>query len=212
MKKLTALALTAALAAMLLAGCGGSSDTADAGTAGDGTAADNMTVEPADDAAAPEDTGDAAADAGDTADTGDAAGAEDVEPAHVGAIADAILAVNDVPNPRDYDDFAVEYDLGLNPDDVVQFAGCVTNDAPADCALVFVAQVKEGTTDAAVAALEAARENMSGSLYAEFADATAKAAEGRIVSSGDVVVFVIAGVNGPDYSAIDEAISTALGQ
>lgn len=200
MKKLTALLLGTALLAALLTACGGSAD-ADQGTAGDGTASDNMAVDP--------ETGDnadtAAPESGDAGDTG----AEE-EPAHVGAIADAILAVNEVPNARDYDDFAVEYDLGLTMDNVVQYAGCVTNDAPKDCALVFVVQAKDGTVDTVVSELEAAKEAMSSSLYAEYADATAKAADARIVSKGNVVAFVVAGVNGPDYSAIDEAINTAM--
>ena len=202
MKKLLALLLGAALTAMLLAGCGGNADAnADAGTADDGTASDNMAVDP--------DTGanaDAAApDAGDAAPAG-----TDEEPAHVGTIADALLAVNEVPNPRDYDDFAVEYDLGLTMDNIVQYAGCVTNDAPKDCALVFVAQAKEGTVDAVVSELEAAKANMSSSLYAEYADATAKAADARIVSKGSVVAFVVAGVNGPDYADIDAALDAAM--
>lgn len=197
MKKLTALLLGAALLAALLTACGGSAD-ADQGTAGDGTANDTMAVDP--------ETGDNA-DAGDTEPADDAA---EEEPAHVGAIADAILAVNEVPNARDYDDFAVEYDLGLTMDNVVQYAGCVTNDAPKDCALVFVVQAKDGTVDTVVSELEAAREAMSSSLYAEYADATAKAADARIVSKGNVVAFVVSGVNGPDYSAIDEVINTAM--
>lgn len=197
MKKLLALLLGAALTAMLLAGCGGNNTDADAGTAGDGTASDNMAVDP--DTGANADAGDAEAPAG-----------TDEEPAHVGAIADAVLSVNDVPNPRDYDDFAVEYDLGLTMDNIVQYAGCVTNDAPKDCALVFVAQAKDGTVDAVVSELEAAKANMSSSLYAEYADATAKAADARIVSKGNVVAFVVAGVNGPDYADIDAALDAAM--
>ena len=47
-------------------------------------------------------------------------------------------------------------------------------------------------------------------LYADFADKVAKAQDARIVVKGNVVVMVIAGVNGPDYSAIDTAIDGAL--
>ena len=85
----------------------------------------------------------------------------------------------------------------------------MTNDQ-ADCALVFVAQVKDGTADAVKAELEAYKESMSSTLYADFADKVAKAQDARIVVKDNVVVMVIAGVNGPDYSAIDTAIDGAL--
>lgn len=85
----------------------------------------------------------------------------------------------------------------------------MTNDQ-ADCALVFAAQVKDGTADAVKAELEAYKESMSSTLYADFADKVAKAQDARIVVKGNVVVMVIAGVNGPDYSAIDTAIDGAL--
>lgn len=51
---------------------------------------------------------------------------------------------------------------------------------------------------------------MSSTLYADFADKVAKAQDARIVVKDNVVVMVIAGVNGPDYSAIDTAIDGAL--
>ena len=99
--------------------------------------------------------------------------------------------------------------MNLTPDNIVAFQGDVTNDQ-ADCALVFAAQVKDGTADAVKAELEAYKESMSSTLYADFADKVAKAQAARIVVKGNVVVMVIAGVNGPDYSAIDTAIAGAL--
>ena len=65
-------------------------------------------------------------------------------------------------------------------------------------------------SDAVKAELEAYKESMSSTLYADFADKVAKAQDARIVVKGNVVVMVIAGVNGPDYSAIDTAIDGAL--
>ena len=100
------------------------------------------------------------------------------------------------------DDFSMENEMNLTPDNIVAFQGDVTNDQ-ADCALVFAAQVKDGTADAVKAELEAYKESMSSTLYADFADKVAKAQDARIVVKGNVVVMVIAGVNGPDYSAID---------
>ena len=107
------------------------------------------------------------------------------------------------------DDFSMENEMNLTPDNIVAFQGDVTNDQ-ADCALVFAAQVKDGTADAVKAELEAYKESMSSTLYADFADKVAKAQDARIVVKGNVVVMVIAGVNGPDYSAIDTAIDGAL--
>ena len=78
------------------------------------------------------------------------------------------------------------------------------------CAQVFVAQDKDGSADDVIAELEAYYESMSSTLYADFADKVAKAQDARIVVKGNVVVMVIAGVNGPDYSAIDTAIDGAL--
>ena len=125
------------------------------------------------------------------------------------AIVTAIEAVNEVPNARAIDDFSMENEMNLTPDNIVAFQGDVTNDQ-ADCALVFAAQVKDGTADAVKAELEAYKESMSSTLYADFADKVAKAQDARIVVKGNVVVMVIAGVNGPDYSAIDTAIDGAL--
>jgi hypothetical protein len=127
----------------------------------------------------------------------------------LGAIVTAIEAVNEVPNARAIDDFSMENEMNLTPDNIVAFQGDVTNDQ-ADCALVFAAQVKDGTADAVKAELEAYKESMSSTLYADFADKVAKAQDARIVVKGNVVVMVIAGVNGPDYSAIDTAIDGAL--
>lgn len=121
----------------------------------------------------------------------------------------AIEVVNPVANPRAIDEFALENEMNLTADNIIAFKGDVTNDQ-ADCALVFVAQVKDGTADAVVAELNAYRDTMTGNLYAEFADKVAKATDARILSKGNYVVMVISGINGPDYSAIDEVIDTAL--
>lgn len=193
MKKRISLLLCAAFAAALLAGCGGSAS--EAGQVGDGTSQDSMTVEPADSTPADGSSGDTEA-----ADT-----------AKLEAIVAAIEAVNPVPTARPYDDFSVENELMLTMDNIVDFRGDVTNDN-AESALVFAAQVKDGTADAVKAELEAKKAEYSSNLYLEFADKVAKAQDARIVSEGNFVVFVIAGVNGPDYADIDAAIASALAQ
>ena len=195
MKKLISALAAAALFATLLAGCGsGSSSAASASSeAASSTAASSEAA------------------SSEAASTDDASSAEEApaDSVDLGAIVTAIEAVNKVPNARAIDDFSLENEMNLNPDNIVAFQGDVTNDQ-ADCALVFAAQVKDGTADAVKAELEAYKESMSSTLYADFADKVAKAQDARIVVKGNVVVMVIAGVNGPDYSAIDTAIDGAL--
>ena len=195
MKKLISALAAAALFATLLAGCGsGSSSAASASSeAASSTAASSEAA------------------SSEAASTDDASSAEEApaDSVDLGAIVTAIEAVNEVPNARAIDDFSLENEMNLTPDNIVAFQGDVTNDQ-ADCALVFAAQVKDGTADAVKAELEAYKESMSSTLYADFADKVAKAQDARIVVKGNVVVMVIAGVNGPDYSAIDTAIDGAL--
>ena len=185
MKKTLALVLAACLCLALLAGCGsGASSSASASSeAASSTASEAAST--------------------DASSTEEATASVDL-----GAIV-TIEAVNEVPNARAIDDFSMENEMNLTPDNIVAFQGDVTNDQ-ADCALVFAAQVKDGTADAVKAELEAYKESMSSTLYADFADKVAKAQDARIVVKGNVVVMVIAGVNGPDYSAIDTAIDGAL--
>ena len=81
----------------------------------------------------------------------------------------------------------------------------------AAAALVFAAQVQDGTADPVVEELTAYKDSLSShQLYAEYADKIAQSEEARIVSSGNFVVMVIAGVGGPDYAEIDTAIESAL--
>lgn len=186
MKKMISILCAATLAMALLAGCGGSSSaSASSSAAASSEAASSSEAV-------------SSAESSDVADT-----------ARLEAIVAAVEAVNEVSNPRVIDDFSLENEMGLTPDNIVAFRGDVTNDQ-ADCALVFAAQVKDGTADAVKAELEAYKESMSSTLYADFADKVAKAQDARIVVKNNVVVMAIAGVNGPDYSEIDTAINGAL--
>ena len=191
MKKLISALAAAVLFATLLAGCGsGASSSASASSeAASSTASEAASTD---------------ASSTDASSTEEATASVDLS-----AIVTAIEAVNEVPNARAIDDLSMENEMNLTPDNIVAFQGDVTNDQ-ADCALVFAAQVKDGTADAVKAELEAYKESMSSTLYADFADKVAKAQDARIVVKDNVVVMVIAGVNGPDYSAIDTAIDGAL--
>ena len=180
MKKIFAIAAVASLCAALLAGCG---STATAPSA-----------------------------ASETVSQAASAVSEAVDQANTDLLESAVAAieaVNPVNNPRVIDDFSLVNEMGLSADNIVAYKGDVTNDQ-ADCSLVFVAQVKDGTADAVVSELKAYQETMTGNLYAEFADKVAKATDARVLAKGNYVVMVISGIEGPDYAAIDAVIDSAL--
>ena len=190
MKKLIPVILCCA---MLLAACGSSADSAPA--ASESTSA----------AASSEESIIGGAD-GET----DIVVSDEANTANLDAAVAAIEAVNPIANPRALDDFSVENELMLTMDNLVGYKGDVTNDQ-ADCGLVFVAQAKDGKVDAVKAELEAYKESLSANdLYAEFADKVALAKDARIVTNGNYVAIVIAGIANPDYAPIDTALETAL--
>lgn len=196
MKKMLSILCVAGLALTLLAGCGNSSSSSSAASSEDTSAVSS------------EAAGSEAA-SSEAASSEDTAAAQEADTEKLSAIISAIEAVNEVPNSIPLEEFALENDLGLTMDNILGWAGDVTNNQ-ADCALVLAVQAKSGMADAVKTELEAYKEAISSNLYAEFADKVAKAQDSRIVVSGDYVVMVIAGVDGPDYSEIDSAIESAL--
>ena len=196
MKKMLSILCVAGLALTLLAGCGNSSSSSSAASSEDTSAVSS------------EAAGSEAA-SSEAASSEDTAAAKEADTEKLSAIVSAIEAVNEVPNSIPLEEFALENDLGLTMDNILGWAGDVTNNQ-ADCALVLAVQAKSGMADAVKTELEAYKEAISSNLYAEFADKVAKAQDSRIVVSGDYVVMVIAGVDGPDYSEIDSAIESAL--
>lgn len=194
MKKLIPVILCCA---MLLAACGSSADPA--------PAASESTSAAASEAASSAESIIGGAD-GET----DIVVSDEANTANLDAAVAAIEAVNPIANPRALDDFSVENELMLTIDNLVGYKGDVTNDQ-ADCGLVFVAQAKDGKVDAVKAELEAYKESLSANdLYAEFADKVALAKDARIVTNGNYVAIVIAGIANPDYAPIDTALETAL--
>ena len=197
MKRFVSMFCAAALALTVLAGC--SNAASSESTASSGSAAASIESS----ATSEETASSASEEAG-----GDSAAAADTE--KLSSIVSSIEAVNEVANPRALTDFDVQYEMNLTMDNIVAFQGDVTNNQD-DCALVFAAQVQDGTADAVVEELTAYKDSLSSNqLYAEYADKIAKSEEARIVSSGNFVVMVIAGVGGPDYAEIDTAIESAL--
>ena len=204
MKKLIPVILCCA---MLLAACGASADSTSTAVSSESSSAAESTIGGADgptDIVVSEST---------DASTGEIVisdSAEEANTANLDAAVAAIEAVNPIANPRALDDFSVENELMLTMDNLVAYKGDVTNDQ-ADCGLVFVAQAKDGQVDAVKSELEAYKASLSANdLYAEFADKIALAKDARIVTNGNYVAIVIAGIANPDYAAIDTALETAL--
>lgn len=196
MKKLIPVILCCA---MLLAACGSTADSTPA-------ASESTSVTASSEAASSEET--TAIDSADG--STESVVSDEANTANLDAAVAAIEAVNPIANPRALDDFSVENELMLTMDNLVGYKGDVTNDQ-ADCGLVFVAQAKDGQVDAVKAELEAYKESLSANdLYAEFADKIALAKDARIVTNGNYVAIVIAGIANPDYAPIDTALETAL--
>lgn len=143
-----------------------------------------------------------------SSESGDAA-AEEADTEKLSSIVSALEEVNPINNPRAITSDDVEFSMNMTPDNLVAFQGDITN-TQSDCGLVFVAQVKDGAMDTVLEELEAYRESMATTLYAEFADKVAKAQDARITSKDNIVVMVISSIDGPDYSDIDAAIDSAL--
>lgn len=197
MKKLLPILLCAAL----LAGCGSSASSA-ASSAAESTAASESVAE-----STAESTSGGADSETDIVVSDDDAKANT---ANLDTAVSALEEVNPIANPRALDDFSVENELMLTMDNIAGYKGDVTNDQ-ADCGLVFVAQAKPGKAADVESELQAYKDSLSANdLYAEFADKVALAKDARIVTNGDYVAIVIAGISNPDYSAIDTALETAL--
>lgn len=196
MKKL----LPILLCAVLLAGCGSSASSVASSAAESTSTAESVAESTAESTIGGAD--------GET----DIVVSDDAEAntANLDAAVAALEDVNPIANPRALDDFSVENELMLTMDNIAGYKGDVTNDQ-ADCGLVFVAQAKPGKAADVESELQAYKESLSANdLYAEFADKVALAKDARIVTNGDYVAIVIAGIANPDYSAIDTALETAL--
>ena len=136
--------------------------------------------------------------------------AAEADTAKLESIVSALEEVNPINNPRTISSDDVEFYMNMTPENLVDFRGDITN-TQSDCGLVFVAQVQDGAMDTVLSELDAFKQSMASSLYAEFADKVAKAGDARIVSKDNIVVMVVASIDGPDYADIDSAIESALG-
>jgi PBP1b-binding outer membrane lipoprotein LpoB len=197
MKKQIAVFAVAALCVALLAGCGSAASSQNASPAADATAAP----------AASDSVSDATADSA-------ASGASDsaVDTTKLNDIVSALEAVNPVSPARAFDDLSVSSELMLTADNLAAYKGDIAN-TDQDCAVVFVAQAKDGKADAVKSELEAYAKSLTeNDLYGgDHPEITDKIKDARVVANGNYVALVIAGVNGPAYADIDTAITSALG-
>ena len=196
MKKLICMLCALSLCAAMFAAC--SKDDSSSSSSADTSASTSQSADTSSEETSSSETSSESEDTAAEADT------EKLE-----SIVASLKEVNPISNPRAITSDDIEFYMNMTPANLVDFRGDITN-TQSDCGIVFVAQVKDGSIDAVVEELEAFRDSMSSSLYAEFADKVAKAQDARIVVDGDFVVMVIAGVAGPDYSEIDTAIEGAL--
>ena len=169
MKRFVSMFCAAALALTVLAGCSNAASSESTASSGSAAASSESS-------ATSEETASSASEEA----SGDSAAAADTE--KLSSIVSSIEAVNEVANPRALTDFDVQYEMNLTMDNIVAFQGDVTNNQD-DCALVFAAQVQDGTADAVVEELTAYKDSLSSNqLYAEYADKIAQSEEARIVS------------------------------
>lgn len=122
----------------------------------------------------------------------------------------AVEKANPVSNSREVDDNFITLDMMLTKDNIVEYAGKVSNDQ-GNSALILAVKAAEGKAGDVKTEMTAYKTSISsGGLYAEFADMETMAKDARIVEKGDYVVMVVANTQGADYAEIDKALDEAL--
>ena len=126
-------------------------------------------------------------------------------------VVEKIMAVNPVADGRNIDDFALENEMGLNPENIEAYKGVITN-SQNDCSLIFVAKAKAGKARDVKKELSDYLTGLSANdLYAEFADKIEKTKQARALIFDDYVVLSIAGLQ-VDNDAVIKAINQAFGE
>lgn len=124
---------------------------------------------------------------------------------NISDVMNTLEAVNPVCEERVIDDFAIENELRLNADEIVEYQGKITNSQD-DCALIFVAKAELDKINGVKEDLSAYQDSLTeNDLYLEFADKIERAKDARIEIYGEYVVMVIAGLQA-DYADIDKAL------
>ena len=189
--KIFTIALTGALAAVALTGCGGSASSSAAPSSVSTTAAES----PASSAAASAVVDNAAENGSDALD----------------GVFNALLEADPISNQFEIAAMNIEYDFGLQADDVVSYKGVKSNDN-GDAGLVLVVEAASGKAQDVVTALESYKQDQVAFYgnYAEFAQAQSNVENAIISSKGDRVVMVIASneCTADLNSAVDSALNS----
>ena len=107
---------------------------------------------------------------------------------------DRIKTVNPVADERAIDDFALKNEMGLNPENIEEYKGVITN-SQNDCALIFVAKAKpDKARDVKEELTNYLKSLAANDLYVEFADKIEKTKQARVLVFDDYVVLSIAGL------------------
>ena len=126
-------------------------------------------------------------------------------------VVERIKAVNPVADERAIDDFVLENEMGLNPENIEEYKGVITN-SQNDCSLIFVAKAKPGKTRELKQELSNYLVSLSyNDLYVEFANKIEKTKQARVLVFDDYVVLSIAGLQ-VDNDDLIKAINQAFGE
>lgn len=169
-KKMFVLAAVCALGAAVLTGCGGASSTDTASSAS--TQAASSSVE-------------------------SVASSQEQEPENgivdLSAVCDSLLGANPISNQFEITAMNIEYDFGLEAEQVLSYKGIKSNDN-GDAGLVLVIQPAEGKAEEICAALENYKQDQVAFYgnYAEFAQAQTNVDEAIILANDSRVIMLIA--------------------
>ena len=188
--KIASLAVCAALSAAVLTGCGGSASS---------TAS----------SAAPAASSQAASSAVASTAPADENGTVDLDGAY-----NALLQVNPISNQFEIAAMNIEYDFGLQADDVVSYKGVKSNDN-GDAGLVLVIEAADGKAEDVANQLAAYQQDQVAFYgnYAEFAQAQDNVDNAIIAYKDNRVVMVIASNEcTADVNTLDAAVENSFAE
>ena len=117
--------------------------------------------------------------------------------------------MNPVADERVIDDFALEHEMGLDPENIAEYRGVITN-SQNDCALIFVAKAKEGKVREVKSELTEYLDGLAANdLYVEFADKIEKTKQARVLVFDDYAVLVIPGLD-VENAEVVKAVNSAF--
>ena len=185
--KIASLALCAALSAAVLTGCGGSSASSSVASSAASSAAASQ--------AASSVAGSAAAEENGTAD--------------LDGIYNTLLQADPISNQFEIAAMNIEYDFGLQADDVVSYKGVKSNDN-GDAGLVLVIEAADGKAEDIANQLTAYQQDQVAFYgnYAEFAQAQTNVENAVIAYKDNRVVMVIA--SNECTADLDSTVDSAL--